>query len=57
MAKPKKRKGLPKTTAEWEAQSTEDVIRHVFGKQGQQTLQGQAVAKDRKPKPDKGLPA
>lgn len=42
MAKPKRRKRLPKTTGEWEALSSDEVARKVFGKRGQTALKREA---------------
>ena len=51
MAKPKRKKKDPKlTTAEWAALNTDDVMRKVFGKEGQKTLQREAAEKSPAPK-------
>lgn len=55
MAKPKRKKGLPKTTGEWEALFSDDVVRKVFGKRGQATLKREAE-KTRKPHKDYRIP-
>ena len=56
MAKPKKRKRLPKTTGEWAVLSGDQVIQKVFGKQGRAVLKREAV-KDPKPHKDYRLPS
>jgi hypothetical protein len=50
MARPKRKKGLPKTTGEWAALPSDDVLRRVFGKRTQERLkkEGQKAAKPRK---------
>jgi hypothetical protein len=56
MAKPKKKVRLPKTTAEWEALNTQQVMRRVFGREGQESLRKAAEAKPPKPLKDNDLP-
>jgi len=47
-----RRKRLPKTTGEWEALDTQQVMERVFGKRGQKALQREAKRATRKPKRD-----
>jgi hypothetical protein len=56
MAKPKKRKRLPKTTGEWAVLSGDQVIQKVFGKQGRAVLKREAK-KEPKPHKDYRLPS
>jgi hypothetical protein len=57
MAKPRKKKvQLPKTTAEWEALDTQEVMRRVFGEAGQELLKESAEQPVPKPLPDNDLP-
>ena len=51
MAKPKKRRkaakrAVPKNTKEWEALSSDEVMQHIFGKEGSEALKQQALADD-----------
>ena len=45
-----KRKGLPKTSGEWKALSTEEVVQKVFGKRGHKHLKTEAHKAKSKPK-------
>jgi hypothetical protein len=56
MAKPKRKKGLPKTSQEWAALTPDEVMRKVFGKRGQETLK-QEAEKAPKQRKDQRLPA
>jgi hypothetical protein len=47
-----KRKGLPKTSGEWKALSTEEVMHKVFGKRGHKHLKQKAKESARKSKKD-----
>ena len=53
MAKPKKKKVLRRSSAEWKALDTQDVIRAAFGPEGHDTLRDAATAEQRKPKKEK----
>jgi hypothetical protein len=57
MAKPKQKKGLPKTTGEWEALTGKQVMEKVFGKRGEKALRDEAVQKEAKPRKDYRLPS
>jgi hypothetical protein len=59
MGKPRKRKKAAdstKTTQEWEALPDEDVIKHIFGPEGQQVLKDEAVTNEERTKSDYRLP-
>lgn len=56
MAKPKRKRGLPKTSKEWEVLTPDDVMRKVFGKRGQTVLKTEAE-KTPKPRKDYRLPS
>jgi hypothetical protein len=56
MAKPKRKRGLPKTSKDWADLSPDDVMQKVFGKRGQKALKTEAE-KAPKPRKDYRLPA
>ena len=57
MTKPsRKKRRIPKTTQEWEALTSDQVLETIFGKTAQETLKEQALTNDENPKNDYRLP-
>ena len=53
---PRKKRHLPKTTQEWEALTSDEVMAAIFGKDAQESLKEQALSNGEQPKKDYRLP-